>query len=127
MKLGIITAPCASGLQRVADFGLKSAEFDINIGSDIDAVEAEIPAMQQTMTATGVTVDAIGRWGADRITLAGPNEDELRTEYRLIDLAETLGAPVYITGCNWLQGLSLYQNCTLAIDYMQRLLDYAAP
>ena len=47
MKLGLITAPCASGIERVANFGLSSAEFDINIGSDVDAFEAELPALER--------------------------------------------------------------------------------
>ena len=127
MKLGLITAPCASGIDHVANFGLNSAEFDINIGSDIDAFEAELPAIEEAMQRRGVSVDAIGRWGPDRITIEGPIEQELKTEYRLIDAAARLGTPVYITGCNAVEGLSFYQNCTLAIEYMEKLLEYAMP
>ena len=124
MKLGIITAPCASGIERVADLGLASAELDLNVGTDLDAVEAELPAMEKVMAATGVSVDAIGRWGPDRISIEGPIPEELKTEYRLIDMAARLGAGVYITGCNAVEGLSFYQNCTLAIQYMEKLLEY---
>ena len=35
MKLGMITTPNADGIKRVNSFGLKYAEFDINIGMDL--------------------------------------------------------------------------------------------
>ena len=37
-----------------------------------------------------------------------------------------LGCPVYITGCNYVDGLSYYQNVSAAIAYFQSLIDYAA-
>lgn len=37
-----------------------------------------------------------------------------------------LGCPVYITGCNYVDGLSYYQNVSAAIAYFQSLIDSAA-
>lgn len=33
---------------------------------------------------------------------------------------------MYITGCNYVEGLSYYQNISAAIAYFQSLIDYAA-
>ena len=127
MKLGMITSPNAAGIERVNSFGLQSAEFDINIGCDIAAFEAEIPAIVQSCQTTGVEVGAIGRWGSDRVSQKGVIEEEFQNECRLIDGAAKLGAKVYIGGCNAVEGNSLYQNAALAIEYMGRLIDYARP
>ncbi len=122
MKLGIITTPSYDGIKAVADLGLQAAEFCLNIGVDLDAVWREVPNIKQAMEETGVVVGSIGRWGPDRINDQGIIEEELAREENLIELCKELGCPVYVTGCNFVEGLSFYQNCTFAIAYMERLL-----
>ena len=70
---------------------------------------------------------AVGRWGRDRITADGSIcAKEQKDEFDLIDMCAELGCPVYITGCNYVDGLSYYQNVSAAIAYFQSLIDYAA-
>ncbi len=127
MKLGIITAPTPAGLRRVAELGLEAAEFDLNVGADLAAVWQDRAALRQAAAETGVAVGAIGRWGPDRVSEAGVIEEELQREQQLLALCGELSCPVYITGCNRVEGLSLYDNATLAIDYLSRLITAARP
>ena len=64
---------------------------------------------------------AVGRWGSDRIDENGIRQEELELEYRLIDATAYLGCDVYITGCNYVESLSYYENCTHAIAYFEKL------
>ncbi len=70
----------------------------------------------------GLPVAAIGRWGSARIDKDGICRDELELECRLIDAAGELGCNVYITGCNYVEELSYYENCTHAIRYFEKLI-----
>ena len=125
MKLGIITSPSGEGIRYVHSLGLSAAEFCLNVGVDLDAVQAQVPGILQAMDETGVRVGSIGRWGPDRINKEGIIEEELAREEALLALCKTLACPVYVTGCNFVEELSFYQNCTLAIAYFERLLQKA--
>ena len=38
--------------------------------------------------------------------------------------AAKLGCTIYITGCNYIEELSYYENCSLAISYFEKLIAY---
>ena len=120
MKLGMISpSHDAAGIQRIKALGLDYAEFDISYLN-----RAEI---RKALSETGVKLGAVGRWGRDRITADGSIcAKEQKDEFDLIDMCAELGCPVYITGCNYVDGLSYYQNVSAAIAYFQSLIDYAA-
>lgn len=125
MKLGMISpSHDAAGIQRIKALGLDYAEFDVN-ADDISYLNcAEI---RKALSETGVKLGAVGRWGRDRITADGSIcAKEQKDEFDLIDMCAELGCPVYITGCNYVDGLSYYQNVSAAIAYFQSLIDYAA-
>lgn len=124
MKLGMITTPNAGGIKRVNSFGLKYAEFDINIGMDLPFIIGDKENIKAACRETGVSVGAIGRWGPDRINSNGIIESELENEKMLIEFASYLGCPVYISGCNFVEELSYYANCTYAIEYLGQLIAY---
>ncbi len=125
MKLGIIGWYRKEDFEKAKERGLDCLEFDINVGSDIEEFERTIPDIQEWIRTTGVTVDAIGRWGGNRLLPDGSgNEEELAIEKRLIKGAKELGCPVYITGCNYVGELSYEENCQRAVAYFQKLLDY---
>lgn len=69
-------------------------------------------------------IGSVGRWGSDRITAAGIREEELEIEYKLIEGTATLNSDVYITGCNYVEEISYYENCTLAIRYFEKLIEH---
>lgn len=124
MKLGII-APShdAKGISRVASLGLKYAEFDVNADDTSYLNEKEIIS---ALHEYGVKLGAVGRWGRDRINPDGTiNQKEQKDEFGLIDLCRASGCPVYICGVNYVNQLSLYENYSAAIKYIETLLDYA--
>lgn len=125
MKLGMISPPHdAAGIQRIKALGLDYAEFDVNADDISYLNRAEI---RKALSETGVKLGAVGRWGRDRITADGSIcAKEQKDEFDLIDMCAELGCPVYITGCNYVDGLSYYQNVSAAIAYFQSLIDYAA-
>ena len=59
-----------------------------------------------------------------RIDENGIREEELAIEYSLIDAAAELGTGIYITGCNYVDSLSYYENCSFAIAYFEKLIAY---
>lgn len=125
MKLGMISpSHDAAGIQRIKALGLDYAEFDVNADDISYLNRAEI---RKALSETGVKLGAVGRWGRDRITADGSIcAKEQKDEFDLIDMCAELGCPVYITGCNYVDRLSYYQNVSAAIAYFQSLIDYAA-
>ena len=125
MKLGMISpSHDAAGIQRIKALGLDYAVFDVNADDISYLNRAEI---RKALSETGVKLGAVGRWGRDRITADGSIcAKEQKDEFDLIDMCAELGCPVYITGCNYVDGLSYYQNVSAAIAYFQSLIDYAA-
>jgi hypothetical protein len=79
------------------------------------------------MSEYKVSLDAVGRWGRNRIEKDGSfNKKEQQDEFALIDMCDKLNCPVYITGINYVKELSYYENITAAIRYIQELIGYAA-
>jgi sugar phosphate isomerase/epimerase len=127
MHLGIIANPEVSSFHQDQVKGLEFLEFCINIGSDIDAFVAKMPALKQASKESGIKVGSIGRWGADRIGKQGIVEEELQTSFRLIDTAAELGCPNFVCGVNYVEELSYFHNALLAIEYFSKLIEYGAP
>lgn len=126
MRLGIIADPKIESFDYALEKGLQFLEFCINVGQDTSVLTDRIPVFQEAMLRTGVTVGSIGRWGSDRIAPDGSLvEEELQISYRLIDAASELGCPNFVCGVNYVEELSFYQNCTSAIGYFSKLIDYA--
>lgn len=116
MTLGIISWIREEDFIKAKEKGLSFVELDVN-----DRAEEFLSHVDEVRTYSGkygLPVRAIGRWGSDRISGKGICEEELSLECRLIDAAEKLGCTIYITGCNYVEALSYYENCGLAIAYL---------
>ena len=126
MKLGIIATPEEQSFMMAAAKGLSFLEFTINIGYNLDKFLGDVENIKGWVKQYGVAVGSIGRWGTDRINKDGSIiEEELQVSYRLIDTASELGCPNFVCGCNYVEELSFYQNCTAAIGYFSKLIEYA--
>ncbi len=124
MKLGIIASPKVESFAEAASIGLEFLEFCINVNSDVDEFLRDVEKLKIASQQTGVAVGSIGRWGSDRIGKNGIIEEELKRSYQLIDAAANLGCGNFVCGCNYVEELSYYENCTLAIEYFSKLLEY---
>lgn len=125
MKLGIIAPVEVSSLEYALEMGLEFVEFCFHLDASlIDSFTQKLPAFKQEIAKTGVGVASIGRWGNDTITKDGLIEETLQRSYQLIDAASELGCPNYVCGCNYVEELSYYDNCRLAIDYFAKMIAY---
>lgn len=125
MKLGIIGEPNEASFKLAKEKGLEFIEFCINEGSDIEQFLRDVGKISEWIATYGVAVQSIGRWGTDKIDSKGRLiEEELHYSYRLIDAASELGCENFVCGCNYVKGLSYYENSCLAIEYFSKLIAY---
>ena len=128
MKLGIIGLPSEKNFSMAAEKGLEFLEFCINVGTDPYEVFNDVNAIKEWSRKYNIGVASIGTSGTERIDAEGQIlEDELKVSYKLIDVAAELGCPNYVCGCNYVKELSFYENCTAAIAFLTKLIEYARP
>lgn len=123
MQLGIIAAPTEESFQRAKQKGLDFIEVCVNEGQDVDAFYQNRGNLLKWKNEYGVSIESIGRWKSLRIDEKGSViEEELERCYRLIDVASELGCTNFVSGCNYVEELSFYENCTAAITFFHCLL-----
>lgn len=128
MKLGRIAAPRAQSFEQAKAMGLEFLEFCEDSTCDHEIFLQDVPALRKASKETGVAVGSVGRWGADKFDEQGKViGEELDICKHLIDAAQELESPVFVTGANEVPGLSYYQNVTNAIHLFEELLSYAGP
>jgi len=126
MQLGIIDNTLTrESYQEVKDFGLAFVETCQNIGVDLEAFRAKVPALLEYEKEFGIGMRSIGRWGTNKFDEDGKLiEEELQNNFMLIDCAAQLHCPVFNTGVNFVEGISYYDNIGLAISFLEKLLAY---
>ncbi|TAH62940.1 MAG: sugar phosphate isomerase/epimerase [Anaerolineaceae bacterium] len=128
MKLGIIAnfnqeIFCEEVFRSTKEKELEFLEFCINVGNDVNAYINETSKLQVYLNKYSLKVGSVGRWGTNRILEDGSiNPIELEAEKSLIRWCHEIGCDVYVTGCNYVDDLSLYENCTGAIRYFEELI-----
>lgn len=127
MKLGIIDKPCEAAFERAQRLGLSFVEFCINVGQDVDAFCAKADELLAFSQKYDIDIGCIGRWATNKIAPDGSIlEDELSNSKKMIDTAEKLGCGIFVTGVNYVEGISYYSNITAAIQFLQDLVEYGA-
>lgn len=123
MKLGMISHYSHDALAYVKSKALSYVEFTINRDEQLffDAINQT----KMLLEKHELNVFSIGRWGTDRITEQGINQEELNINKNMIDACVTLGSPVYVTGVNYVSSLSETKNMELAVLYLKELNAYA--
>jgi len=124
MKLGLIGNPDEDTFRKAKEKGLDFVEFCINVNSDVDSFLNDVGMIAKLSGNYEVGIQSIGRWGADRISPTGIIEEELQISYQLIDAASQLNCGNFICGCNYVDTLSYYENCSLAIEYLSKVMEY---
>lgn len=122
MELGIIGWIQESYFKKAKERGLSFIELDVN-----DRAEEFLAHFEDVKTYSEkyqMPIGAVGRWGSDRIDKEGIRKEELELEYRLIDAAAGLNCDIYITGCNYVEEISYYENIRYAIAYFEKLIAY---
>lgn len=126
MQLGIICPYDDEGFKKAKELGLDFIEICYNVGNDCIKFSKEIlPAILERTKKYGVGIGSIGRWGSDKIDKDGNMiEEEFNNSRLLIDACGALESKVFVTGVNYVEGFSLYENCTFAIHFLEKLIAY---
>ena len=128
MQLGIIAGPTEESFQKAKQKGLDFIEVCVNEGQDVDAFYRNRMNLLNWKNEYGISIGSIGRWKSLRIDEKGSViEEELERCYRLIDVASEVGCTNFVSGCNYVEELSFYENCTAAIHFFSLLINYAKP
>lgn len=124
MSLGIISAYDDEGFKQAKELGLEFIEICYNVGNDCVKFSEEIlPVLLQRTKKYGVAIGSIGRWGSDKIDKNGAIiEEELNNSYLLIDACGALGCKVFVTGVNYVENFSLYENAAFAVGFLEKLI-----
>ncbi len=126
MKLGIIAKPKKESFQYARRKGLNFIELCINEGQDVDTFCKSSNDLKNWIDKYEVSIESIGRWKSLRIDQKGEIiEEELQKCFRLIDVASEIGCSNFVSGCNYVDELSYFENCAAAIKFFELLIDYA--
>ncbi|WP_391557649.1 sugar phosphate isomerase/epimerase family protein [Robertmurraya sp.] len=128
MQLGIIATPNEESFQRAQQKGLGFIELCVNDGQDVKTFYENKNQLLDWKNKYEISIGSIGRWKSLRIDKnGGIIEDELERCYRLIDVASELDCPNFVSGCNYVDEISYFENCSAAIKFFSLLIDYAKP
>lgn len=123
MKLGIIGWIDEQSFRRAAERNLEFIELCVN-SNDKEFLE-HLEETKKYSETYQMPIASVGRWGMDKINSEGEHiPEELEVDYKLIEATAYLGSPVYITGCNYIEALSYYENVTAAIKYFEKLIEH---
>lgn len=122
MQLGRIAWFTEEDFKSAKEQGMEFIELDVN--NRAQEFLDNVTLIRHRSIAYQIPIGAVGRWGSMRICKDGICQDELNLEYKLIEAAACLNCGVYITGCNYVEELSYYENCSLAISYFEKLIAY---
>ncbi|TRZ39614.1 sugar phosphate isomerase/epimerase [Niallia circulans] len=128
MKLGIIAKPIEKSFQEAKMMGLEFIELCVNEGDDVEEFYEGRQNLFRWIEEYGIDIGSIGRWKSHRINQSGEViQEELDRCFRLIDIARESGCKNFVAGCNYVGELSYYANCSAAIEFYSRLIEYAKP
>lgn len=128
MKLGIIADPIELSFQRAKQKGLDFIELCVNEGQNVEEFYQNRNKLKEWKAEYGISIGSIGRWKSLRIDTNGEViEEELERCFRLIEVSSELDCPNFVSGCNYVEELSYFENCSAAIKFFSLLIDYAKP
>ena len=125
MKLGIIADPDVESAKWVAQKGLHYLEYCYNGGNDVGVLEQRVPALKQAYAQYDLHLGSLGRWNEKKIDENGAIiEEAMDNTRRLIDIAADLGAPVFVTGVNYVDSLTYLDNLNAAVAFLRKTVAY---
>ena len=125
MKLGMIGGFTAQNFDYVKSKNLSFIEICRNYDNEAEDFIAAVEDVKRNIDRTGITIASVGRWNAKPNAAGKLDEEVIEKNIRLMDAAHAVGAPVFVTGCNADDSISLYKNYTAAIAYFSRMLEEA--
>ncbi len=125
MKLGIIRKYDSAGFDYAKNKGLDFIEICCNTDDETKDFNASANHIKEEIIRTGITVQSVGRWGAEPNKAGKVDDDLFESLCRSIDTVGYIGAPVFVCGVNYDESISLYRNLSFAVEYIGRLSEHA--
>lgn len=125
MKLGIIHGFNDSSFDYVKNRGLEFIELCRNNRQEAADVVNNIDNIKANIARTGIPVASVGRWAAKANVGGKLDAAEMESLTSLFDAAVAIGSPVFVLGCNYDAGVSLYKNYTVAIELFGTMIERA--
>ncbi len=129
MKLGMIRRyDDENAFDYLREKGLDCMELCLNYENEAQGFIEKAPVLLERSKAAGIPFASIGRWNASPLDENGKIRPHLLDEaFKTMDAAASLGCPVYVCGCNWVDGLSIYKNYSATVNFFGEILDHARP
>ena len=129
MKLGFIAQNDLAGIEAdcrfAAEHGFSGLEFNY-WGGFKDLTAETVAQMRATLDRYGLECSKFGLWGWNHIASDPAERTESHKQLtRAIDFAQTMRAPILITGGGHLDGKSLDDNVTTFAEVMRPFIDRA--
>lgn len=123
MKLGMINGTQDKDFEKTKALGLEFIEICANFDEDDERLLADKENIKERIQRYGIPVLSFGRWNKT-VNVGGKVDEKAFSEMvRLLDLAEYLGSPVFVCGCNYDGDVSLFRNYACAIEYFSRMVE----
>lgn len=128
MKLGIINGWSEESFAYVAEKKLEFIEWCVNNRNDTAVIENDIENIKARIKKYNVPIASVGSWGHDRIDpkTGGTSETEYSCDARLVDICEKIGCPVFVTGVNRVETMTLLDNVNAAVAYLKKITAFAS-
>lgn len=125
MKLGIISGFDAGSFDYVKSLGLSFIESCRNDDGEAQSFIDNAASIKENIARTGIPIASVGRWNSSPNDGGKYNEQQMNLQYALMDAAIEVGSPVFVCGCNYDNGISLFRNYSFAVDYFGKLIEHA--
>lgn len=124
MKLGMINGWFEHDFKYARAKGVDFSEFCINGDRDIGDFTERVDELNHLIDEYGVFVGSVGRWGQNRIKPNGETDaSELEKDMAMIEVCHDIKCPVYVCGCNYIETLTYDENCDIAVERFQKLVN----
>jgi len=104
---------------------LTFAELCNNSEADVEAFIAKKNEILDASRKTGIDISAVGRWNHNVLEHGVLVPERVKSYYDLLETSIELGAKTFVTGINYDETISLYQNYTKAIEFFGGLCERA--
>ena len=125
MKLGIIRGYNEDAFRYVKDHGLDFIEVCSNFDPESEDFIANIDKTKALIEKYELPILSVGRWNAEVVKDGEISADTVVLLKKQIDAVSAIGCPVFNLGVNRDEGISLYKNYVLAVEYLREMIEYA--
>ena len=123
MKLGMIRQPNAESFDYLKNKGLEFMEVCCNFDPESHSFIDNVAEIKANIARTGVPIGSVGRWNSAPNKAGKIDRDVMELNLALLRAAADVGSPVFVSGCNYDDSVSLFRNYCAAIENFGELVE----